>query len=121
MYISFRCLRYVAISHRQLPTLKSVFRMYAAMARGTTVKDLCLRFNPANLKINERKLVQFGVLEEFIRRVHKYPVVLGDSTDLQKSFSGAQSLDEICCSTGVATQQLEDQLERDHNVVLLWK
>lgn len=113
-----KCLQYVAASHRQIPTLKNVFRMYAAMTRGTTVKDLCLRFNPVNLKINERKLVQFGVLEGFIRRVHKYPVVLGD---IQKSFSGAQNLDEICCASGVTTQHLEDQLERDHNVVVLWK
>lgn len=116
-----KCLQYVGISRRQVPTLKDVFRVYSAMSRGTTVKDLCLRFSPANMKINERKLVQFGVLEGFIRRVHKYPVVLNDVTDLQKSFSGAQSLDEICCATGVTTQQLEDQLERDHNVVVLWK
>lgn len=95
--------------------------MYAAMNRGTTVKDLCVRFNPANLRINERKLVQFGVMEGFIRRVHKYPVVLTESSDLQKSFSGASSLDEICCATGVTAQQIEDQLEQDHNMVVLWK
>lgn len=116
-----KCLQYVAISHRQFPNLKNVFRMYAAMTRGTTVKDLCVRFNPANLRINERKLVQFGVMEGFIRRVHKYPIVLSEPSDLQKSFSGAASLDEICCATGVTAQQIEDQLERDHNVVLLWK
>lgn len=95
--------------------------MYAAMTRSTTVRDLCLRFNPANLKINERKLVQFGILEGLIRRVHKYPVFLSENSDLRKSLSGTASLDEICCSTGVGAQQLEDQLDRDHNVVLLWK
>jgi hypothetical protein len=116
-----RCLRYVAVSQRHLPNFRDVFRMFAAMTRGTTIRDLCLRFGPSNLRINERKLVQFGVLEGLIRRVHKYPLLLNESSDLQKSLSGVANLDEICCATGVTTQQLEDQLERDHNVVLLWK
>ncbi|KAJ3645010.1 hypothetical protein Zmor_022703 [Zophobas morio] len=116
-----KCLKYVAVSQRQLPNFRDVFRMFAAMTRGTTIRDLCLRFNPSNLRVNERKLVQFGVLEGLIRRVHKYPILLSESADLQKSLSGAANLDEICCATGVTAQQLEDQLERDHNVVLLWK
>ncbi|XP_018330249.1 GATOR complex protein NPRL2 isoform X1 [Agrilus planipennis] len=116
-----RCLNFVARTYRQLPNLKDVFRMYAAMTRGTTIKDLCIRFNPASLKINERKLVQFGVLEGLIRRVHKYPVYLGESLELQKSMSGVSSMDEVCCFAGITAQQLEDQVERDHNVVLLWK
>lgn len=91
------------------------------MTRGTTIRDLCLRFNPASLKINERKLVQFGVLEGLIRKVNKYPVMLGEGNELRKCLSGALSLDEICSATGVSAQQLEDQLEQDHNVVLLWK
>lgn len=95
--------------------------MYAAMTRGTTIRDLCIRFNAPNLKINEKKLVQFGILEDIIRRVQKYPVMLTEQSELQKTLSGNCSLDEICCFTGVTSQRLEEQLERDHNVVLLWK
>lgn len=112
----------MACSQRQLPNVRDVFRIYAAMTRGTTIRDLCLRFNPSNLRINERKLVQFGVLEGIIRRVHKYPILMGNEQhELQKTLSGVCSLDEICCSTGLSTQQLEDQLERDHNIILLYK
>lgn len=117
-----KCLEYVSRSPRQFPTIKDVLRVYSAMTRGTTIRDLCLRFNPPSLRINERKLVQFGVLEGLIRRVNKYPVMLGhDHSDLQMSFSGVASIDEICIAAGVTAQQLEDQLERDHNVILLWK
>lgn len=56
---------------RQLPHLRDVFRMYSGMTYGTTVRDLCLRFNPASLHIDERRLVQFGVLEGLIRRVER--------------------------------------------------
>ncbi|CAH0563581.1 unnamed protein product [Brassicogethes aeneus] len=119
-----KCLEYVARSQRQPPTLRDVFRFFASMTRGTTIRDLCIRHNPVNLRINERKLVQFGVLEGIIRRIQKYPVLLNaeaDSIDLQKSLTGGASLDEICCSTGVSSLHLEDQLEKDHNVVLLCK
>jgi hypothetical protein len=49
------------------------------MTYGTTVRDLCVRLNPHPLRINERKLVQFGLLEGLIRRVYKvsYVSILG--------------------------------------------
>lgn len=56
---------------RQLPTVRDVFSLYCSMTHGTTVKDLCTRFSPSSLRIDERKLVQFGILEGFIRRVNK--------------------------------------------------
>lgn len=95
--------------------------MYSAMTRGTTIRDLCVRFNPPHLRIKEIHLVQFGILEGIIRRIQKYPVLLSEQQELQKSLTGKCSLDEICCYTGVTAQRLEEQLERDHNVVLLWK
>ncbi|XP_076263040.1 nitrogen permease regulator-like 2 isoform X1 [Rhynchophorus ferrugineus] len=116
-----RCLQYVARCNRQIPNLRDVFRTYAAMTRGTTIKDICNRFNMANMRINERKLVQFGVLEGLIRRVHKYPIALGDNTDLQKTFTGNFNIDEICCAAGITTQQLEEKLEKDPNIILLHK
>ncbi|CAG9773962.1 unnamed protein product [Ceutorhynchus assimilis] len=116
-----RCLHYVTRSHRQFPNVRDVFRVYAAMSRGTTIKDLCSRFNLCSMRINERKLVQFGVLEGLIRRIQKYPILIGENSELQKSFTGSCTMDEVCCATGVATQQLEDRLERDHNIVLMCK
>lgn len=120
--LQVKCLNYVAKTERQLPNLRDVLRIYAAMTRGTTIRDLCVRFNPAQLKINERKLVQFGVLEGLIRRVNKYPVLVNNEVnELQDSLNGGSNLDEICCSTGVSMQHLEDQLERDSNIIVLWK
>lgn len=39
------------------------------MTHGTTIRDLCQRLDPATQRINERRLVQFGVLEGLIRRL----------------------------------------------------
>lgn len=44
--------------------------MYSSMTYGVTMKDLCQRLNPQNLRINERRLVQFGLIEGLIRRVY---------------------------------------------------
>jgi hypothetical protein len=40
---------------------------------------------------------------------------------LHRSFTGLQSVDEICCAHGLSNQQFEDQVEKDPNVVLIWK
>lgn len=47
------------------------------MNHGTTVKDICLRFNLQALRIDERKLVQFGLIEGLIRRIHKVSLTHG--------------------------------------------
>lgn len=121
------CVKTVAVSAgRQLPTVRDVFRLYSSMTHGTTVKDLCTRFNPSSLRIDERKLVQFGILEGFIRRINKYPVILSEvmsapSSTMQQYFTGLHSLDEICCATGMNVHQIEDIIERDPNVMVIWK
>ncbi|XP_021927171.1 GATOR complex protein NPRL2 [Zootermopsis nevadensis] len=121
------CLLYVSKIEGNLPNLRDVFMMYCNMTHGTTLRDLCVRFNPQALRIDERKLVQFGLLHKLIRRVHKYPVYvegnrhLSPTTPLQREFSGLASSDEICCSTGLSSQQLDEEIEYDPGVTVIWK
>jgi hypothetical protein len=61
----------ILIADSNPPNLRDVFMMYCSMTHGTTLRDLCVRFNPQALRIDERKLVQFGLLHKLIRRVHK--------------------------------------------------
>jgi hypothetical protein len=61
----------ILIAEGNPPNLRDVFMMYCNMTHGTTLRDLCVRFNPQALRIDERKLVQFGLLHKLIRRVHK--------------------------------------------------
>lgn len=56
---------------RQPAYLRDIYRMYASMTHGSSMRDLCQRLNPQNLRINERRLVQFGLIEGLIRRVYK--------------------------------------------------
>ncbi|KAL1132145.1 hypothetical protein AAG570_010102 [Ranatra chinensis] len=120
------CLRTVAKSGWQLPNFRDVFKLYCSMTHGTTIKDLCIRYNPSSLRIDERKLVQFGVVENLIRRINKYPVLLtegvtGEASHLYSYFTGLHSFDEICCNLGVSSEQLEDTIEKDSNVTIICK
>ena len=49
----------------------SIYYTTSGMTYGTTIRDLCLRFNPHALRIDEHRLVQFGVLQGIIRRICK--------------------------------------------------
>lgn len=48
-----------------------ILSLHSGMTYGTTIRDLCLRFNPHSLRIDEQRLVQFGVLQGIIRRIRK--------------------------------------------------
>lgn len=56
--------------------VRDVFRIFASMAHGATFGELCVRFNPAALNINEKEMVLFGQIEGLIRRVDKYPITV---------------------------------------------
>ena len=124
-----RCIAYASKLPRQPAYLRDIYRMYASMTHGSSMRDLCQRLNPQNLRINERRLVQFGLIEGLIRRVYKYPIYLPGSpcneemktNPTYKYFTGTYSLDEICCSTGQSAAHIEDIVERDPNVIMLWK
>lgn len=126
-----QCVEFCARTPRQLPKVSDIFRMYAGMSYGSTIRDLCRRMKPQELAINERKLVLFGVLEGLIRRVYKFPITLHNddsasiisdhSQPLVRTYNGLVCLDELCCQSGLSALQIEEQLERDSNVIFIVK
>ncbi|CAL4089688.1 unnamed protein product, partial [Meganyctiphanes norvegica] len=105
-----------------------------SMTYGVSVRDLCIRFNPQSLNIDERKLVQFGLLHNIIRRLNQYPVFSASDagfsspskqsnvqTALYKMSNGLHSIDEMCCKLGLTHKEVFDRLERDNNIIILWK
>ncbi|XP_070192729.1 GATOR1 complex protein NPRL2-like [Littorina saxatilis] len=124
------CVRYVARNEQCLPSFRDVFMLYCNLTPGTTVKDICARFNPHSLKIDEKRLIQFGVLKGLIRRMQKYPVKLPNESaidlsprllPISKWLGGNHSYDEISCKTGLSHQELEELIEKDPTCVVCWK
>ncbi|CAH1773720.1 unnamed protein product, partial [Owenia fusiformis] len=110
-----------------LPEFKDVFVLYCGLNPGITVRDLCARHNPHTLRVDERKLIQFGLIKGFIRRMHKYPIKLPHGAGSQrlrhlyKWFDGRHCYDEICCEEGMSYQELDDKIENDPSLIVLWK
>lgn len=67
-------------SYKNMPgpkaKIRDIFRFFSNMAHGANFSELCVRFNPAALNINERQLVLFGLLEGLIKKIDKYPITV---------------------------------------------
>lgn len=72
--MSLRCIAKCSLSKQRKCNVRDVFRMFAAMAHGASFGEICVRFNPASLNINDRQMVLFGLVEGLIRIVNKYPI-----------------------------------------------
>lgn len=104
------------------PSLQKIFQLYSSMSHGQTLKSLCTRFNIREHHIDERRLVAFGLKHKLIRTINKYPVFIGSvPTERQKLYNGHLSLDEICCRTGLSPATIEEDINLDTNVTVLWK
>ncbi|KAK3574104.1 hypothetical protein QTP86_003409 [Hemibagrus guttatus] len=90
---------------------------------GTTVRDLCSRYAQQLQRVDERKLIQFGLMKGLIRRLQKYPVkvVRDERSRPPKLYTGCHSYDEICCKTGMSYKELDERLENDPNIIICWK
>lgn len=121
------CIRYVARAGRIMPSIHDIFVLFCGMEPGTTVRDLCTRYNPHGLQVDERRLIQFGLIKGLIRRLHKYPIKLPNEAgssrlrDLYRWFNGGHSMDEICCEVGMSYQELDDKIESDPSIVVCMK
>lgn len=56
--------------------IRDILLLFASMTHGATLGELCVRFNPAKHNIDERNTVLFGLVEQLIRPIYKYPVAV---------------------------------------------
>lgn len=121
------CVKYVRRQGHSLPDFKDIFHLYCEMNPGTTVRDICCQFNPRGLRIDERKLIQFGLIKGLIRRIHRYPVKIQNQNvhcrlqPLYSYFNGLHSFNEICGRTGMSHNELDEIVEDDPNLVIYFK
>ncbi|XP_052859712.1 GATOR complex protein NPRL2 [Anopheles cruzii] len=120
------CRRYVQLHTAKdsvrLPSLFNILQLYSQMTHGVTLRSLCQRLCPRDNNIDERKLVSFGLQYCLIRCINKYPIFTGSvPTPKHKLYTGLNSFDEICCKTGLAPSRIEQEIDMDSNVTVIWK
>lgn len=123
-----KCLEVVRLPNQNRPSFDDVLKVYLCFTHGTmtTVKHVCLRLRPqTELNVDITKLIQFGVVNSIIRRIHKYPVrtSLDSISDVQflRYCDGLHSYDEICCALGLCYEELDAKVEEDSAIHICWK
>ncbi|XP_078488340.1 GATOR1 complex protein NPRL2-like [Ciona intestinalis] len=121
------CLAYVSRSGHQQPTLHDVMTLYCGLGPRVTLRKLCILFHEQITRVNEQKLIQYGLIHNLIRRINMYPVKVksersyNTQSDLHQYTDGLHSADEICCKLGCSHSELLAKLEHDKNIVICWK
>lgn len=121
--LTYACRKFVALNpDKTRPPIHKIFQFYASMTHGITLRAICQRICPQNHNMDERKLVVFGLQHSFIRCIHKFPVFTGSvPSGRQKLYTGLSNFDEICCKTGLSPFSIEQDIDKDTNVTVIWK
>jgi nitrogen permease regulator 2-like protein len=67
-----------AVNAAALSSIDVVFNLYSAFGAGTRTSDVCAQGRTAELGIDDRRFISFGVMHGLIRRLHKYPVPISE-------------------------------------------
>lgn len=74
------CATYVTRPGFATPSYPEVLRLYSLLRAGTTLHDWIEDNDIDSKGIDVRRFVSFGVIQGFLRRVHRYPIYLGTRT-----------------------------------------
>lgn len=121
------CIHFVAMGN-SLPCIRDILQIYCNLLQGSTLKSVCMRFSPHSKFIDERKLIIFGLLHKMLRCLRKYPIYVGKPLDnnkgsngLRQLFTGILCIDRICCLTKLDMVQIEQIIENDPDITVVWK
>jgi len=126
--LQHQCEQYVALPEKQ-PPFTEIFKLYCAMKPNIRLNVFCDQRNTRELGVDDRRLVVFGVVHGFLRRIHHYPVYTSSSKRglepadrryielWESTMNGAKSFDEICCEfarSSVEINQVMNHLKALH-------
>ncbi|OQR95534.1 hypothetical protein THRCLA_07784 [Thraustotheca clavata] len=99
------CVNYVAKDEDNPPTFQTVFNFYCAFQPGITVSQIwnsktgqqqqqqqpTQQLQPQALLVDLRRLVTFGLIHGFLRRIHRYPIAIDRSQRAAPPLSSSPS------------------------------
>lgn len=105
------------------PLLSKIIRAYAQMHYGVNLKTLCQRLSLRENNIDERRLVTFGLQHKLIRLIRPYPIFTAKSPPFGRHiyYTGSRSIDEICCMAKLSPSQIEEDIQKDPNITVIWR
>ncbi|XP_049884880.1 GATOR complex protein NPRL2-like isoform X2 [Pectinophora gossypiella] len=120
---------------KEKPIVSDVLEILCALQQGTTLRTVCERFsNTLNPSFDIRRLVVFAQLHGLIKCLKRYPVYIRspprpngfirrvDSMQgIRRLFTGRHCTDEICCLGRIDLPTLDQIIEDDPNVAIIWR
>jgi hypothetical protein len=89
------------------------------------VKELNDLYEPHEKNIDVKKLILFGLIKGYLRKINKYPVSIQNSQagieSSKKWLTGIYNYDKICSSLGLSIKGIDEQLDEDMNVYICIK
>jgi len=126
------CLSCVTATGCPPPPFEKVFSLYCALNPAITFREFCQENDLIGSSIDARMFITFGIVNEFIRRIHKYPLrtdtersedlsqVPITKTNLPLFLNGHHNYDEICTALGI-TPEAADNIISDQSFVTICK
>lgn len=117
------------------PTVAEVLEILCSLQQGTTLRAVCERFTVgAGPSFDIRRLIVYAQLHGLIKCLKRYPVFIraqprlngfNNRTDpvvgIRRLFNGRHCADEICCLGRIDILTLEQIIEDDPNVAIIWR
>ncbi len=83
------CATYVTRPGYAAPSYPTLLKLYSLLRAGTTLHDWVEENKIDDKGIDVRRFVSFGVIQGFLRRVHRYPIYLGSRSGVgEDGYSG---------------------------------
>jgi len=125
------CQKYITIPGATPCSFEYIFTLYSSLSTDTPFRECCSENSLTSLGIDERSFIMFGVINGFLRRKQRYPLINNLKTleSLPPShkkllLNGSKSYDEICCilSVGVETvEKILHEIAHPDSFVTIWK
>ncbi|KAL6725078.1 hypothetical protein Aduo_019896 [Ancylostoma duodenale] len=68
-----------------VPQFCDVFRLLMSLKCGVTLRDWCDTMTPRRYNVDERRLVQFGMHHQFLRKLSIYPIATIPTNEVERS------------------------------------
>ncbi|WFC98461.1 Nitrogen permease regulator 2 [Malassezia yamatoensis] len=79
--IGSECAAYVTLPNQSSLSAPELWRMYTKLGPGRTLSDWAEEIGESLQQVDIRRFVTFGIIKGFLRRIHRYPMLVHASED----------------------------------------
>ncbi|GAM21598.1 hypothetical protein SAMD00019534_047730 [Acytostelium subglobosum LB1] len=125
------CTEFIKLPGSDICGFETIFTLYASMSNDTPFREYCSENELTSFGIDERSFIIFGVINGFLRRKQKYPILNNlkaleklAPNDKKRLLDGNKSMDEICCILSVGMDSVErllSEIAEPDSFTIIWK